>query len=104
MQVRQVFSSGRKFAGYITHDVPTSQSGDTKGRGRTSVEFDESFSCNPFSVPADKFTLDLLTDSGTGRLSKEQLALAAEYRKLVPSIEMFSYARSTPREHLGLVG
>ena len=101
-QVRQVFSSGRKFAGYETHDVLDPQAFSATGRGGPAAAPDAGrlISCNPFALPADKFALDLLTDSGTGRLSKEQATLAAEYRRLVPSIEMFSYARSTPREHL----
>ena len=98
LQVRQIFSSGRKFAGYETHDVLNPQA--ISATGHISPDINRIFSCNPFSLPAEMFALDLLTDSGTGRLSKEQVTLANEYRRLVPSIEMFSYARSTPREHL----
>ena len=98
LQVYQVFSSGRKFAGYETHDVLDPQA--LSATGRTAPDAGRLLSCNPFALPADMFALDLLTDSGTGRLSEEQASLAAEYRRLVPSIKMFSYARSTPREHL----
>lgn len=63
----------------------------------------EEFSCNPFSIPSECLNLDLLTDSGTSKLTQEQISLAKMYREMVPSIEMFSYARCSPREHLETV-
>jgi len=95
--VRRVFSIGRNFAKDkdievkdFEYTLPTIQ----------PKEFGDHFSCNPFAVPSDLFSLDLLTDSGTNKLTEEQKMLAAKYREMVPSIEMFSYARCTPREHL----
>jgi len=96
-KVRSVFSSGRKFAGYKTHEVIDSE------YASPSIEPEDSgedFSCNPFAVPSKFFALDLLTDSGTSKLTEEQREIAERYRELVPSIEMFSYARCAPREHL----
>ena len=97
-QVRKAFSSGRKFADYETHEITDFKF--TKPAIAPQMDFGEYFSCNPFAVPSELFSLDLLTDSGTNKLTDEQKELAREYRNMVPSIEMFSYARCTPREHL----
>ena len=93
-KVRKYFSIGRKFSNFEKHDFR-----DSLEELVFKSECDQ-FDCNPFSVPADHFKLDLLTDSGTGRLTDEQIKLSDKYKKLVPSIENFSYARCTPREHL----
>jgi len=53
---------------------------------------------NPFRVRSDKIALDLLTDSGTSRLTMEQEGLLREWaEELIPSVQTFSYARPTPR-------
>lgn len=95
--VRSYFSSGRKFAGYKVHEVTDFHYVTPTEIGK---DFGVSFDCNPFSVPSETLDLDLLTDSGTNNLNEEQKEIAVTYRSLVPSIQMFSYARSQPREHL----
>jgi tryptophanase len=55
-----------------------------------------------YAIPSDTFILDLLSDSGTSKLTEEQVELAKAYKDEVPSIQLFAYARSTPREHLDI--
>lgn len=98
--IRKVFSSGRKFHDYKVYKCDEFKYTEPAAK---PTEFAGDFSCNPFAVLSERIAVDLLTDSGTNKLTDEQTALAAEYNKLVPSIEIFSYARSTPREHLELV-
>ena len=64
-KVRKYFSIGRKFSNYQKHDFKEN------AELLTFKENCNQFDCNPFSVPADHFKLDLLTDSGTGRLTEE---------------------------------
>lgn len=97
--VKRVFSCSRKFSDY-KHDIEGFKY--TKP-SITPKEFGDRFSTNTFMVPSDAIALDLLTDSGNNLLTKEQIELAQKYRDLVPSIEIFNYARPTPREHLELV-
>jgi len=92
--VQKYFSYGRKFGGTSKLNLPDVSYPLTFKKGK------EEFSCNPFAVKSTYFKLDLLTDSGTSRLTDEQVRIKEAYMKLVPSIEMFSYARCTPREHL----
>lgn len=62
-------------------------------------EYDK-ISCNPFSVPADYFLIDLLTDSGTSRLFDWQAHIKSSFLKEHSSIQVFSYARLVPRMYL----
>ena len=58
------------------------------------------FNFNPFALPASYFKLDLLTDSGTSNLTKQQIQFKKRYYENVPNIEIFSYACSTPRKDI----
>ena len=61
---------------------------------------DVEFKYNPFAIPASFFEIDLLTDSGTSELTAEQIDFKKTYFEKVSSIEIFSYACSTPRRDL----
>ncbi|XP_064632604.1 tryptophanase-like [Lineus longissimus] len=106
--VRKFFSSQRKFANYVTHEV-TGVSLSVSKPVKLIREFFPvtticQVECNPFSIPADRFVLDLLSDSGTGLVMQEQEDLAQVYGDAVPSKGlMFSYAQSTPRGHLDVI-
>ncbi len=55
---------------------------------------------NPFNVLSSLLVLDVLTDSGTSRLTQRQVRALENWERSVPPIETFSYARPTPRGQL----
>jgi tryptophanase len=55
---------------------------------------------NPFNVLSSHLVLDMLTDSGTSRLTPRQERVLAGWERSVPPIETFAYARPSPKEQL----
>ncbi|MFA6072605.1 MAG: beta-eliminating lyase-related protein [Candidatus Woesearchaeota archaeon] len=101
--VRTYFSQGRKFSELKTGFELSEQSvfkNVIRSVYNLQKDLAEEISCNPFQVKASFFDVDLLTDSGTSTLRTEQKEFKQWYAENVKSIECFSYARLTPREHL----
>mmetsp|Transcript_10023 Transcript_10023/g.15220 ORF Transcript_10023/g.15220 Transcript_10023/m.15220 type:complete len:93 (+) Transcript_10023:33-311(+) len=66
-EVKKYFSYGRNFGTVAKLGLP-----DIKQKLHFKAGLEE-FSCNPFAVKSTYFKLDLLTDSGTSRLTDEQV-------------------------------